>query len=728
MLDSSVTAPQQLAPPNAASSWPQALLEGGSVNGRRLYERDWAKTAMGPIQSWPQSLRTTLLTCLESRSPTFVYWGRDFIQFYNDAGTKLMGAKDKPTAFGGPISESSPELWPSRGPMFQTVLTSGKATCAEDQLLWMERSGFVEETYLTWSYSPLRVESGEVGGIFCSVTEVTRQVVAERRLRLLRELATRCASKPSVEEACRECMAALGDNHPDLVFGELRMRIPGTDTPKVVESFGVVVPERSQTLPIVLSGDREPVGFLSIGLNPNRPYDDDYKSFVNLVAGQLAAALGNARSHEAALARTKELAQLDRAKSAFFSNVSHEFRTPLPLLLAPLEGALSRDLDAEKKARLAREEVRKLSILLDASPDHVFLIDQEGRFVYANRSAEESVRAHLANIGRAGEPVLNQSPRQMAFAPDFLAQFEADIASAFRGETAVGTVVFPSPLGPRHFEYILSRLPGEAGEAQNVLGITRDIQELKAAVKMRDEFLSVASHELKTPITSLSLQNQLRTRMLRSQAGIAPEKLMKMFGDDARQLHRLLRLVDDMLDSSRLESSSFQITRDDVELNRLVRDVVDRMAPELSTSGVEITVAQSADQVWGRWDRYRLEQVMGNLLTNAMKYGDGKPVTVTVRLLEDLAEVSVTDHGIGIAPTDQARVFDRFERAVNDKGVSGLGLGLFIVRQIVEAHGGRVRVESELSKGSTFTVELPRQLSSDHAAAAVAITAAPNAT
>ncbi|RYZ63237.1 MAG: HAMP domain-containing histidine kinase, partial [Proteobacteria bacterium] len=238
--------------------------------------------------------------------------------------------------------------------------------------------------------------------------------------------------------------------------------------------------------------------------------------------------------------------------------------------------------------------------------------------------------------------------------------------------------------------------------------VDRALGRQLAVIRARDEFLSVASHELKTPLTALKLQLQMRLRSL-SQGKSEPfalEKLTPLFENDARQINRITRLIDDMLDISRISSGRLTITPEIFDLNELVKEVVDRNRVHLQAYGSDIQF-QGGGEVTGYWDRFRIEQVVTNLLTNAVKYGNHLPVIIRVfKTTDERAELVVRDQGIGIAPADQNRIFNRFERAVSPNEVSGLGLGLYISKQIVEDHGGEILVQSEVGRGSEFRVRL----------------------
>jgi two-component system CheB/CheR fusion protein len=228
------------------------------------------------------------------------------------------------------------------------------------------------------------------------------------------------------------------------------------------------------------------------------------------------------------------------------------------------------------------------------------------------------------------------------------------------------------------------------------------------AIRVRDEFLSIASHELKTPLTSLQLQAQIRERnaFKENMEAFTLAKLRRMFEMDKKQLSRLTRLIDDMLDVTRISARklAFRFEKDDLHV--ILKEVLERLAPQFSAVGCTVDL-EACDSAQGSFDRYRVEQVIVNLLTNALRYGEGKPVHVSLRQRDGKAVLAVRDEGIGIAEEDQARIFEPFERATESSAGKGLGLGLYIAKQIVEGHGGTIRVESKLNHGASFIVEFP---------------------
>ena len=225
------------------------------------------------------------------------------------------------------------------------------------------------------------------------------------------------------------------------------------------------------------------------------------------------------------------------------------------------------------------------------------------------------------------------------------------------------------------------------------------------AVRIRDEFLSIASHELRTPLSALELQAQ----SVNVQLGRQPVDLGRLQSKAAvmqRQVERLSRLISEMLDVSRIEAGRLELDREDIDLGELVGQVAARMAGEIERAQSMLEL-DTPEGVVGRWDRLRLDQVVTNLLQNAIKYGHAAPIRIWLRREDGAALLAVEDHGIGISAADQRRIFERFERAVSARQYGGMGVGLFIVDQIVRAHGGRIDVRSAPGQGATFTVRLP---------------------
>lgn len=236
-------------------------------------------------------------------------------------------------------------------------------------------------------------------------------------------------------------------------------------------------------------------------------------------------------------------------------------------------------------------------------------------------------------------------------------------------------------------------------------------RELERAVSMRDDFMSMVSHELRTPLNTLYLETQVRKLHL-SKGNMAPfasERLPAMIERDQRQIQNMVRLIDDMLDVTRMRRGALSIQPRLFDLSALARRVVDSLTQQAEAVGAVFEL-DAPDAVTGIWDEFRIEQVLTNLLTNALRYGGAHPIHIRVSGDHSGARMSVRDQGIGVAPADQARIFEQFERTADShKHAAGLGLGLFITRQIVRLHGGEIHLQSSPGAGATFTVELPLQ-------------------
>ena len=564
-------------PPTARTSAtrtvPEAFLSGGGEMGQHIRAHDWAATPLGPVETWPQSLRSAVSILLPSKAQIILFWGPDLLTLYNDAYAPVFGAKH-PWALGRPAHECWREVWHVLGPLFEGVVSTGEAFWAKEHPFFLHRQGFLEETYFDVSYDPVRVEDGSVGGIFCIVSEQTGRVLGERRLRTLRELGTRTAAAKSAAEVCWEAVAALALDPADIPYSLLYLFDDLAGRAEIIGRSGVALdalacphevvladvdalaaaregqvievetavfvsqaPETAaeRVLVLPLTSGTQGVGALVAGVSRFLRLADDYRDFFDLAAARISAALANARAYEEERRRAEALAELDRAKTTFFSNVSHEFRTPLTLLLSPLEDLLA-------------------------------------------PSASQLLPAH----------------------------------------------------------------------------------------------------------------RELLTIMQRN--GL-----------------RLQKLVNTLLDFSRIEAGRMQVVYEPTDLATLTADLASTFRSACERAELRLVVDCPMLPVPVYVDQDMWEKVVLNLLSNAVKYTFAGEITVTLRQAGDVVELAVQDTGIGIPPDELPHLFERFHRVAGARGRTqeGTGIGLAVVQELVQLHGGSVRVESTPGRGSTFCVVIP---------------------
>ncbi|WP_375758508.1 PAS domain S-box protein [Corallococcus exercitus] len=369
----------------------------------------------------------------------------------------------------------------------------------------------------------------------------------------------------------------------------------------------------------------------------------------------------------------------------------------------------------EEWAASLRNQQQWLEAVLDRTPVALILVaPRTGRILFANQAARQMAGGDFPGGLRAesysgAHRFTDETGRELSM--DEIPGVRAAKGSPVHGEP----VIWHTPTG--HYSLLVEAapLPAQHGHPAAILLALQDVTELRKtqaqlqhAVSLRDEFLTVASHELKTPLTPLQLKLQSLVRDAQSAQTLETlrERVTRTAETVSGQVRKMTTLINDLLEVTQLTGPSAPLRLEDVDLADVVRKEVERFQAQAAKAGCELII-EAAPGVAGRWDRHRLEQVVSSLLSNALKYGAGHPVTIRVEKGLGRARLSVKDEGIGIAQGSLQAIFEKFTRAVSTRHYGGLGLGLFITRQIVEAHHGTLRAESQPGKGATFIVELP---------------------
>lgn len=699
-----------------ASSTPSAsdapFLAGEGEMAERMRAHDWSTSPAGPVSRWPQSLRTAVSLCLASRHPIEIWWGPEYARFYNDAYRPVLGATKHPQFLGRPGRECWNEIWDVVGPMLDGVRTTGKATWSEDFPLMLMRNGYLEETYFTFSYAPIWLEDGTVGGIFCACAETTARVLVDRRMRTLRDLGARTAevATQTVEEMGAHLLRTLAANGQDVPFALLYLTTPsgtearltataglvpgGPASPERIsldgdgqggwplaevarsgqrqhvaslpEAFGALPggawpepPREALVLPLGTPGREARSGFLVVGVSPRRALDGAYSDFFDLAANHISHALSNARLYaeaERQRSRLESLFMQAPAGICVLRGAEHVFELANPRYL---ELVGNRDI-VGKPVRVALPEL-----------------------------AEQSIVPVLDGVYTTGEPFFgNEYPvtleRRGALQECFFNFIYQPIYDADRKVEGIAVVVF--------------EVTAQVQARQRAEQLSRD---LEASNQDLDQFAYAASHDLKAPLRGIASLSEWIEEGLAGKMGDETRQQMRLLRG---RVHRLEALINGILSYSRASRVREKVERVDVGV--LLHECRDLLAPPPEA---RILLAPGMPTVQA--ERVLLQQVFLNLMSNALKHAGRADVRIQVACADagDFHDFTVKDDGPGIAPEYHERIWGMFQTLEARDKVEGTGIGLSVVKKLVETRGGRVSVESVPGAGATFHIYWPKR-------------------
>jgi signal transduction histidine kinase len=452
------------------------------------------------------------------------------------------------------------------------------------------------------------------------------------------------------------------------------------------------------------------LGALGMTFRRAREFSWEDRALVEALAAQCAQALERARLYEAELRSRARFGFIAEAASILTSSL--DYRTTLSnvarLLVPGFADWCSVELledGVPTQVAVAHADPEKVALARELRERYPPQADDPGGIYDTLRTSEARLYREIPD---AVLVAATRHPEHLRILRELGLRSAIAVPLVARGRTLGSLILVSTREGRRYGASDLATAQELARHSAAAVDNARLFREVQQAVSIRDVFLSVAGHELRTPLTALKLQLQLVERLAKADGPVDLLRVAAAGTSAVRQADRLERLINELLDVSRIVAGKVRLDFQEVDLAALAREVADRFGEELARAGCTLRF-EAGENVVGRWDPARLDQVLTNLLGNAIKYGKGSALEVTVERLGGEARLSVRDHGIGIAPEHQARIFGRFERAVSERHYGGLGLGLWIAREVVDSLGGSIRCESGLGQGSTFTVVLPLQ-------------------
>jgi two-component system sensor histidine kinase VicK len=645
-----------------SASFLRYLQDGGEM-GELTRSFDWSKTVLGSPDTWSQSLLTTLSIILKSKFPMFLWWGAELIQFYNDAYRPSLGNHGKhPKALGQHGEDCWQEIWPVIKPLIDQVMSGGEAIWQEDALIPIYRNGMLEDVYWTFGYSQVIEGNGEIGGVLVTCVETTNKVKTQQIInQTLNELA--------------ESQARLNNlfTQAPVAIGVLKNRelVIETANNKLLQFWGKTDAVIGKTLAAALP-ELEGQPFLQI-------LDHVYITGKPYYNYEISAMLEN-----------------DGVLKEYYLDLLYQ---PIQYEPGKTDSILvvATDLTEQVNARHAIEEsAAQFRQLADSIIQMVWITDAAGNEEYYNKRWYDFTGSNWEiTKSRGWNAFIHPDDKKNAWE-----QWNKSLKYGVSYE-----IEYRLKSGNGEYVWVLGRAEpfyDAEGKITKWFGTCTDINEQKLLMQQKDDFMSIASHELKTPITTLTASLQLLDRM---KDNPSPKMLPTLVGQANKSLNKVNLLIKDLLNVTQFKSGQLHLAKSWLNMASLINDCCSNVRTggsyNLKTEG-DLNLKVYADAL-------RIEQVIVNFVNNAIKYSpNSKDILITIEKVNDMAKVSVIDRGQGIAADKIPHIFDRYYR-VDSSGsqYSGLGLGLYICAEIIKKHNGAIGAESALGKGSTFWFTLP---------------------
>jgi PAS domain S-box-containing protein len=659
-----------------------------------LRSHDWSSSALGPPATWPPALKTAADMMLHSSFPMFVAWGPELVFLYNDATIPLLGERH-PAALGARLSEVWPEIWHYLVPMVDRAL-SGKPVYHEDMELSLRRRGYLERATVTFSFAPLHLAGGEVGGLFCTCIETTARVLAERR----------AAFELRVSDAIRPLL------HPE----------------EVIETASGLLGRELRAACVLYAEMTDASGRFSVprlwthdGRTPQLRPQFQLADFGPAVAAELRAGSVvriDDSAHDLRTAGFRSAYVAERIGALLTVPLVKRGRliaclaihTPHPRHWSDHDARLARDVaertwsaaEAARAQAELREERDRSRYIFDAITEGFALFDRNWTILQMNAEG-------LRICGLEAGQVIGRNHWELF--PDSTDTEGGRMYREVMRSRAAGSVedcrVFEG--GRRVWTEIRAYPTRDGGVASFFRDITdRKLAEdkLMEADRRKDEFLAMLAHELRNPLAPISAAAELLKL-----GALDEQRVYQSSTIIGRQVRHMTRLVDDLLDVSRVTRGLITLARVAVDARVVVDEAVEQVRPMIDARAQQLTVRHPPHGAVVLGDKARLVQVVANVLGNASKYTpEGRRIDLRAEALGPRLVLSVRDEGIGMDRELTGRVFDLFTQAErsSDRSQGGLGLGLALVKHLVELHGGTVGCSSPgLGKGSTFVITLP---------------------